>query len=171
MRQSKTIPTDLSPKDDYQEVLTEAAARACNYLRTIRDRDVGVSQEALDKLPLLGGPMPRSGENPQWILRLLDEIGSPATMATMGGRFFGGVIGGALPATVAAHWMADAWDQNASLFDFSPVSAYLEDVVLGWLLNLFGLPPTRPPSPKPDPLNIAVGRSNGEKRKSRVNQW
>jgi glutamate/tyrosine decarboxylase-like PLP-dependent enzyme len=142
MHQSKTIPTDLNPKDDYQEVLTEATARAYNYLRTIRERDVGVSQEALDKLPLLGGPMPRSGEDPQSILQLLDEIGSPATMATMGGRFFGGVIGGALPATVAAHWLADAWDQNACLFDFSPVSAYLEDVVLGWLLNLFGLPPT-----------------------------
>src|SRR5262247_1095469 len=142
MHQSKTIPTDLNPKDDYQEVLTEAAARVYNYLRTIRERDVGVSQEALDKLPLLGGPMPRSGEDPQSILQLLDEIGSPATMATMGGRFFGGVIGGALPATVAAHWLADAWDQNACLFDFAPVAAYLENVVLGWLLNLFGLPAT-----------------------------
>jgi aromatic-L-amino-acid decarboxylase len=48
----------------------------------------------------------------------------------------------ALPATVAAHWLADAWDQNACLFGFSPVGTYLEDVVLGWLLNLFGLPPT-----------------------------
>src|SRR5262247_104017 len=142
MRQSKPMSHDLSPKDDYQEVLTEAAARAYNYLRTIRERDVGVTQEALDKLPLLGGPMPRSGEDPQSILRLLDEIGSPATMATTGGRFFGGVIGGALPSTVAAHWLADAWDQNACLFDFSPVSAYLEDVVLDWLLNLFGLPPS-----------------------------
>src|SRR5215510_13568383 len=142
MHQSKTIPTDLNPKDDYQEVLTEAAARVYNYLRTIRERYVGVSQEALDKLPLLGGPLPRSGEDPQSIMRLLDEIGSPATMATMGGRFFGGVIGGALPATVAAHWLADAWDQNACLFDFSPVAAYLEDVVLDWLLRLFGLPPS-----------------------------
>src|SRR5262249_40551836 len=56
MRQSKPMPPDLRPKDDYQEVLTEAAARAYNYLRTIRERDVGASQEALDKLPLLGGP-------------------------------------------------------------------------------------------------------------------
>src|SRR5262244_1996549 len=67
--------------------------------------------------------------------------GCPATMATMGRRFFGGVIGGAFPISVAAHWLADAWDQNACLFDFSPVSAYLENVVLDWLLSLLGLPP------------------------------
>jgi hypothetical protein len=71
-------------------------------------------------------------------VKLLDEIGSPATIANMGGRFFGGVVGGALPASVAAHWLADA----ACLFDFSPVSAYLEDLVLGWLLSLLGLPPS-----------------------------
>src|SRR5689334_17360260 len=58
----------------------------------------------------------------------------------MGGRFFGGVVGCALPVTVAAQWLATAWDQNACLFDFSPVSAYLEDVVLAWLLRLFDLP-------------------------------
>jgi glutamate/tyrosine decarboxylase-like PLP-dependent enzyme len=80
------------------------------------------------------------GEQPEAVLRLLDEAGSPATMAVMGGRFFGGVIGGSLPVTVAAHWLADAWDQNACLYDLSPVSAYLEEVVLDWLLELFGLP-------------------------------
>ena len=126
--------------DPYKEVLTEAVTRARHYLRGIRERHVGVNQEALDNLPLLGGPLPVNGEDPKSVLKLLDEIGSPATVASTGGRLFGGVIGGALPITVAAHWLADAWDQNACLFDFSPVSAYLEDVVLGWLLNLFDLP-------------------------------
>jgi glutamate/tyrosine decarboxylase-like PLP-dependent enzyme len=129
-------------KDPYEGVLTDAAARARNYLRTIRERYVGVPQEALEKLPLLGGPMPAHGEDPRAIMQLLDKIGSPATMASMGPRMFGGVIGGAFPAAVAAHWLADAWDQNACLFDFAPVAAYLEDVVLGWLLDLFGLPTT-----------------------------
>jgi Glutamate decarboxylase and related PLP-dependent proteins len=128
-------------KDPYQEVLNEASARAYNYLRTIQERHVGVRQEALEKLPALGGPMPESGDDPRAIIQLLDEIGSPATIASTAGRFFGGVIGGALPATVAAHWLVDAWDQNACLFDFAPVVAYLEDVVLGWLLDFFGLPP------------------------------
>ena len=128
--------------DSYQEVLNEASARAYNYLRTIQERYVGVTQEALEKLPALGGPMPAQGEDPRAIIQLLDEIGSPATIASMGPRMFGGVIGGAFPIAVAAHWLADAWDQNACLFDFAPVAAYLENVVLGWLLNLFGLPAT-----------------------------
>jgi glutamate/tyrosine decarboxylase-like PLP-dependent enzyme len=132
---------DLDLNDPYQEVLTDAAVRARNYLRMIRDRHVGVPQEALEKLPSLGGPMPAHGQDPHEIIQLLDEIGSPATMASMGPRMFGGVIGGAFPTAVAAHWLADAWDQNACLFDFAPVAAYLEDVVLGWLLDLFGLPP------------------------------
>jgi glutamate/tyrosine decarboxylase-like PLP-dependent enzyme len=136
------MPHDLGVKDAYEEVLTDAAARARNYLRTIRERYVGVPQEALEKLPLLGGPMPAHGQDPRAIMQLLDKIGSPATMASMGPRMFGGVIGGAFPAAVAAHWLADAWDQNACLFDFAPVAAYLEDVVLGWLLDLFGLPAT-----------------------------
>jgi glutamate/tyrosine decarboxylase-like PLP-dependent enzyme len=132
----------LSSEDPYQEILADAATRALRYLQTIRERHVGVTQEALDRLPGLGGALPAQGQAPKAVLLMLDEIGSPATMASTGGRLFGGVIGGALPATVAAHWLAAAWDQNACLFDFSPVAAYLEDVVLGWLLSLLGLPPT-----------------------------
>jgi glutamate/tyrosine decarboxylase-like PLP-dependent enzyme len=136
------MSSGIDAKESYDEVLTEAAARAKNYLRSIRARHVGVRREAIDKLPFLGGQLSGHGEQPLALIKLLDEIGSPATMASMGGRFFGGVIGGALPSTVAAHWLADAWDQNACLFEFSPVAAYLEEVVLGWLLKLFGLPLT-----------------------------
>ena len=88
----------------------------------------------------LGGAMPVTGEPADRVLKSLHEAGSPATMASMGGRFFGGVIGGSLPITVAAHWLADAWDQNACLFEISPISSYLEEVVLTWLLDLFDLP-------------------------------
>jgi glutamate/tyrosine decarboxylase-like PLP-dependent enzyme len=130
----------ISAADPYREILNDAAARAQTYLRVIQERHVGVQQAALDRLPALGGSLPNRGQGPQAVLQLLDEIGSPATMASMGPRMFGGVIGGAFPAAVAAHWLADAWDQNACLFDFAPVAAYLEDVVLDWLLDLFGLP-------------------------------
>jgi glutamate/tyrosine decarboxylase-like PLP-dependent enzyme len=127
-------------RNPYREILGDAAARAQNYLESIGERHVGVTAEALDRLPDLGGTLPTQGQDPGSLLQLLDEIGSPATVASMGGRFFRGVIGGALPAAVAAHWLVDAWDQNACLFDFAPVAAYLEDVVLGWLLSLLGLP-------------------------------
>src|ERR1700685_3227736 len=132
---------DQNASDLYDEILKAAAAHAQHYLQTIRERHVGVSKDALKRLTALGGPLPSHGEDPQFILKLLHDAGSPATVASMGGRFFGGVIGGALPVSVAAHWLADAWDQNACLFDISPVAAHLEDVVLVWVLDLLGLPP------------------------------
>jgi glutamate/tyrosine decarboxylase-like PLP-dependent enzyme len=131
----------LNSSDPYEEVLSLAAARARRYLQTVRERHAGVSPEALTGMTALGGALPSHGEEPMGVLQLLDDAGSPATVASMGGRFFGGVVGGALPASVAAHWLADAWDQNACLFDFSPVAAHLEDVVLAWVLDLLGLPP------------------------------
>src|ERR1700678_2011753 len=130
----------LNSNDPYEEVLTQAAVQARRYLRTIRERHTGVTPEAIQGMSALGGPLPARGENPLAILKLLDDAGSPATVASMGGRFFGGVIGGALPVSVAAHWLADAWDQNACLYDISPVGAHLEDVVLPWILELLGLP-------------------------------
>jgi aromatic-L-amino-acid decarboxylase len=130
-------PNSVGP---YEELLSQAARLARRYLRTIGDRHAGVTPESLGKLALLGGPLQAQGEDPSLVIKLLDEIGSPATVASMGGRFFGGVVGGALPVSVAAHWIADAWDQNACLFDISPVAAHLEEIVLDWLLTLFGLP-------------------------------
>jgi glutamate/tyrosine decarboxylase-like PLP-dependent enzyme len=126
--------------DPYTPLLELAAARAGHYLATIEGRRVGPSAADLASLVKLGGALGEEGRAPEAILDLLDRIGSPATMAVMGRRFFGGVIGGSLPITVAAHWLADAWDQNACLFELSPVAAYLEEVVLQWLIDLFALP-------------------------------
>jgi glutamate/tyrosine decarboxylase-like PLP-dependent enzyme len=138
------VPSDIghgeSAATPYQSVLQLAAERSQAYLAQVGGRFAGVPLAALQQMAGLGGEMPMVGEDPLSIIRLLDEAGSPATMAVMGGRFFGGVIGGALPVTVAAHWLADAWNQNACLYELSPVSAYLEQVVLDWLIDLFGLP-------------------------------
>src|SRR5262249_24018614 len=139
-RAEPEFSVDTDQHSMYDEVLIEAAVRAMQYLRTIGERRAGVTPDAIQDLAGLGGTLPEKGEDPTSVLKLLDEIGSPATAASMGRRFFGGVIGGALPASVAAHWLADAWGQNACLYDFSPVAAYLETVVLDWLLHLFGLP-------------------------------
>jgi hypothetical protein len=106
--------TQMKFENLYRELLSEAAQRAVRYMEQIDDRPVFPSPQALNNLTRLGGPLPQEPENPHFILNLLDEVGSPGTVATTGGRYFGFVTGGALPATVAVHWLADAWDQNAS---------------------------------------------------------
>lgn len=122
-------------------LLGDAAQRAVRYLEEIQDRRVYPSTDALRGLADLGGPLPEKPQSPMDVIAQLDEIGSPATVASTGGRYFGFVIGGALPATVAANWIATAWDQNAGLRVAAPVAAHLEDVVLAWLLELLQLPP------------------------------
>src|SRR5207253_2072626 len=61
-------------------------------------------------------------------------------MASAGPRFFGFVVGGSLPGSLAANWLATAWDQNAGLVALSPVAAATEDIALAWLLDVLGLP-------------------------------
>ena len=122
------------------DLYEDAARRATRYLETIRDRRVSPTPEALEGLRKLEHPLPDDPCPPETVLRLLDEVGSPASLATAGPRFFGWVIGGALPATVAASFLANAWDQPAGLWVSSSISAALEEVTADWLLDLFGLP-------------------------------
>lgn len=122
-------------------LLQEAADRAIQYLEGIDERSPVPSPGAIKRLAELGGSLPEEPTEPTAVLRLLDEIGSPATVLSIGGRYFGFVIGGSLPVTVAANWLASAWDQNAALAITSPVAAALEEIALRWLLDVFGLPP------------------------------
>lgn len=131
-----------SSRDPYAALLDQAVSISRRYLEEIPERFAGVTPEALANFPKLAGPLPNRGVDPHETLTLLEQFGGPGTVASAGGRYFGGVIGGALPVTVAANWISVAWDQNAALFDFSPISAYLEDVVFSWLFEIFGLPAT-----------------------------
>src|SRR4051794_26732034 len=97
------------------DLLDDAAKRAIRYLDGLDGRGVAPDPAALARLSELDGPLPDRPGSPAETLALLDEVGSPATMASAGGRFFGFVIGGALPVTVASNWLATAWDQNAAL--------------------------------------------------------
>jgi glutamate/tyrosine decarboxylase-like PLP-dependent enzyme len=123
-----------------EKLLQSTAGRAVRYLKELRERGVAPSADALERLGEFDEPLPDGPEDPERVIALLDEVGSPATVASAGPRFFGFVIGGALPVTVAADWLAAAWDQNAGAFVASPTAATLERVAERWLVELLGLP-------------------------------
>ncbi len=121
-------------------LIADAAARAARYLSDVQERSVAPTPAGLAGLERLGPALPERGLAADQVLALLDEAGSPGTLATAGPRFFGFVIGGTLPVTVAAAILATAWDQNAGLRVTSPVGAALEDAAITWLVDLLGLP-------------------------------
>jgi glutamate/tyrosine decarboxylase-like PLP-dependent enzyme len=123
-----------------KELLTDAANRALRYIETLDTRPVAPTPQAVDNLRRFDEPLGTKPRDPAETLRLLDDVGSPATMAMAGGRFFGFVIGGSLPVTLAANWLAGAWDQNTGLYRPTPGTARLEQVALRWLLDVLGLP-------------------------------
>jgi glutamate/tyrosine decarboxylase-like PLP-dependent enzyme len=139
-----TSPPPVSPANGHRvppTLLHDAATRASRYLAGLDARSVFPSAEAVAGLARFDEPLPEAPADPAATLALLDEAGSPATVATAGGRYYGFVIGGSLPATVAANWLGTAWDQNAGLAAASPVAAKLEVVAQRWLIDLLGLPP------------------------------
>jgi glutamate/tyrosine decarboxylase-like PLP-dependent enzyme len=123
-----------------RELLISAAERAIRYLEGLNERSVAPDPAVVARLTELDMPLPDHPCEADETVALLDSY-SAATMAMAGPRFFGFVNGGALPATLAANWLAGAWDQNTGLAEVTPLTAKLEDVSLRWLCDLLGLPP------------------------------
>ncbi len=95
------------------ELLTDAASRAARYLDEIQTRRVSPEAKAIENIKKFNQPLQDQPIDPTKVLEELDTLGSPATMVSADGRFFGFVIGGSLPAALAANMLAGAWDQNA----------------------------------------------------------
>lgn len=124
-----------------RELLIEAANRAASYLERLDARAVRPSHQAIDRLnDALDMPFPTQPSNAAQVLALLDDYGSPATVASAGARYFGFVTGGALPVTVAAQYLAAGWDQNCFSFVSSPAVACFESAALRWVKEALGLP-------------------------------
>ncbi len=132
-----TLPyTDLGR----DELLDEAARRARRYVEDVAHREPAPGAEALAGLARFDEPLPDLPSDPRLTLELLDDAGSPATVASTGSRYFGFVTGGTLPVALATAWMVAAWDQNAALPVMSPVAARLHAITRAWLVELLGLP-------------------------------
>lgn len=140
MAQLETAFTTSPGSSSTADLLDNAAVRSKRYLDGLDGRSVAPDPLALGRLKEFDHPLPDDPTASEAVLAMLDDIGSPATVATAGPRFFGFVIGGSLPAALAANWLAGAWDQNAGMYQTSPVSATLETVAERWLVDILNLP-------------------------------
>lgn len=125
---------------DEISLLNEADERARAYTASVDTRRVFPDERALEELKKFAEPFPEYGSLASATLEMLDTLGSPATVVSNGPNYFGFVIGASLPAAAAADRLILAWDQCASSFDNSPVSATLEKVAAGWVLDALDLP-------------------------------
>ena len=126
-----------------RSALDAAYAAAVRYLQGVPERPVGASADAAAMRAALAVPLPEQGEPAARVIEALARNADPGIVASGGPRFFGFVIGGSVPASLAADWLTSAWDQNAGLFVLSPAAAVVEETVLGWLRELFNLPTAR----------------------------
>ena len=123
-----------------RDLLHRTADLAADFLDALPDRTVAPRGTSGELRARLGGPLPDAPSDPRAIVAELARTVEPGLAASAGPRYFGFVVGGSLPAALAADWLSSAWDQNAMLYVLSPAAAVVEEVVAGWLIELFGLP-------------------------------
>ncbi len=123
-----------------RELLERTARLARAYLDSLGTRPVPPSASTDELRAALGGPLPEHPADPADVVDALAAAAEPGLMATGSGRFFGFVIGGALPAALAADWLTATWDQNAGLYAVAPAASVVEETAEGWIRDLLGLP-------------------------------
>ncbi|TFB57568.1 aspartate aminotransferase family protein [Cryobacterium sp. Hz7] len=126
--------------DDYRQALERAKAHALDWLSSLPTRPVGPRVDADTLAAGFAAPLPLQPTDPAEVIDELARLAEPGLMAMTSGRFFGWVIGGTLPAALAADWLVSAWDQNAGMRFATPATAAAEEAAGGWILDLLGLP-------------------------------
>jgi glutamate/tyrosine decarboxylase-like PLP-dependent enzyme len=126
--------------DELRELLELTAGIAADFYESLPERPVFPAVDADELRNAFGGPLPEGPTDPRTVITELAAAAEPGLIAEAGGRYFGFVIGGAVPASLAADWLSSAWDQNAGLYICGPSAAIVEDVAGAWLVELLGLP-------------------------------
>ena len=123
-----------------ENLFNQATIFGNEYKQKAFERNVYPTEEALKDLNFFDEPMPDKTSDGKEILNTLNQYGSPATLTTIGGRYFGFVIGSVIPVGMAAKILATFWDQNCGMFVSSPITAKLETIAEQWLKSIFNLP-------------------------------
>jgi glutamate/tyrosine decarboxylase-like PLP-dependent enzyme len=126
---------------DERELLHAAADYAADFLETLDDRPIRHEADVDELYEAIGGPLPEDGLEARAVIASLVEAAEPGLVASPSGRYFGFVVGGGVPAALAADWLTSAWDQNAGGYVLGASAAVVEEVARGWLAELLGLPP------------------------------
>src|SRR5450631_773562 len=126
--------------DDRHGALTRAFELAGGFLETLGDRPVWPRATYEEMLQALGGALPAAGSDPVEVVAELARLAEPGLAGIAGGRFFGFVIGGELPAALGADWLTSVWDQNAGLNSVAPAAAAAEAIAGQWMVDALGLP-------------------------------
>ena len=127
----------LSP---YRPVLQRTLEHALTHLENLQRAPVGASATLAELRARLHRPLGDEGVEPGQVIDDLVADSAGGVLGSAGGRFFGWVIGGSVPAALAADWLTSAWDQNAALYACGPAEAVMEEVCGDWLKDLLGLP-------------------------------
>lgn len=128
------------PETIFRKPLEAAFASAFSYLEILDQAPVGVTADLSSLRTRLRKPLQNEGVAPERVISELVEDVDGGILGSAGGRFFGWVIGGSLPAALAADWLSSAWDQNAALYACAPAAAVVEEVAGKWLKEILGLP-------------------------------
>jgi glutamate/tyrosine decarboxylase-like PLP-dependent enzyme len=121
-------------------LLDRTLAIARDYLVGLENQHVGARAPIEQLRSALDVPLPDSGADAQTVIEELARGVAPGLVASAGPRYFGFVIGGSVPAALAADWLTSAWDQNAAIYAAAPAACVAEDVCARWVVELFGLP-------------------------------
>ena len=127
---------------DERELLRRTAEIAADFVESLDERPVWPSASVEELREALGGTLPDGPSDPRSVIEDLAEAAGKGVVAIPSGRYFGFVIGGSVPAALAADWLASTWDQNAGLYACGPSAAVVEEVVGEWLKDLLGIPGT-----------------------------
>jgi glutamate/tyrosine decarboxylase-like PLP-dependent enzyme len=124
----------------HRDLLHATAGYAADFLDSLGERPIFPRTTAEELQAGLGGPLPESPIDAETVVEELAAAADPGVVAIPSGRYFGFVIGGSVPAALAADWLTSAWDQNAGLYVGGPAAAVVEEVCVEWLRELLGLP-------------------------------